>query len=218
LTPRRFTILIGILVGVPTAVIAGLGYGYWINRRLNHPLRDAMETTVEEIQAKIQTPLGELPGLFESLLPIFLAVVLVRSSTVGGTFVNENSIVGSITGFVGDPNFVLTIAALAAAYTFYRTSAINRSVFSDELTESLRSGGNIAAGGAFGAMLEQAGVGQYIAGDVNDHGSGDLRFLYFPQLNTPRSARCTDEVGRFTRRPDPHRLTNLTDGWVLRVR
>jgi GntP family gluconate:H+ symporter len=44
----------------------------------------------------------------------------------------------------------------------------------DSLTEAVKSGGNIiaitAAGGAFGAMLQQAGVGQYIASNLQDLG------------------------------------------------
>ncbi|SEW01351.1 GntP family permease [Natrinema salifodinae] len=172
------TIVIGVLTAAPTAIIAGLGYGYWINRRLNIPLRDAMGTTVEEVQEKVDTPTSALPGLFESLLPILLAVLLVASNTFVETFVGEDSAAAAFTGYVGDPNFALTIAALSAAYTFYRVSEFGDEEFSDELTDALKSGGNIAAitaaGGAFGAMLAEAGVGEYIAGGLENVGLGLL--------------------------------------------
>ncbi|GAA0241348.1 GntP family permease [Haladaptatus pallidirubidus] len=172
------TIMIGLLIGIPTAIVAGLGYGYWINRRITIPLRDAMGTTVEEVEEKVNTPISALPGLFESLLPILLAVLLVGTHTFVETFMGENSTVASITGFFGDPNLALTVAALAAAYTFYRMSQLSGEVFSDKLTDALQSGGNIAAitaaGGAFGAMLAEAGVGDYIAGGLENIGLGLL--------------------------------------------
>ncbi|WP_121741791.1 GntP family permease [Natronorubrum halophilum] len=172
------TILIGLLTGLPTAIIAGLGYGYWINRRLDIPLRDAMGTTVDELEEKVDTPTSALPGLFESALPILLAVLLVGANTGVETFLGEDTTAASFTNYIGDPNFALTIAALAAAFTFYRVSEFTSETFSDELTEALKSGGNIAAitaaGGAFGAMLAAAGAGEYIAGGLENIGLGLL--------------------------------------------
>ncbi|RKD95241.1 GntP family permease [Halopiger aswanensis] len=170
------TILIGLLTGLPTALVAGLGYGYWINNRIEIPLRDAMGTTVAEIEEKVETPTSELPGLFEAQLPIFLAVALVASNTVVETALGEDSALAGFTGFIGDPNFALTVAALSAAFTYYRMSDLSSDDFSDELTEALKSGGNIAAitaaGGAFGYMLQQAGAGDFIAGGLQEIGLG----------------------------------------------
>ncbi len=172
------TILVGVLVGLPTAVVAGLGYGHFINRRLDIPLRDAMGTDVEELEEKVNRPTSALPGLFESLLPILLAVLLVAANTGVETFFGEESAAAGFTGFFGDPNFSLTIAALMAAFTFYRMSDLTEETFSDELTEALKSGGNIAAitaaGGAFGAMLAAAGAGEYIASGLENVGFGLL--------------------------------------------
>ncbi|MFC6717379.1 GntP family permease [Natrialbaceae archaeon GCM10025810] len=172
------TILVGLLTGLPTAIVAGLGYGYFINRRLEIPLRDAMGTTVDELTEKVETPTDQLPGLFEASLPILLAVLLVGLNTFVITFVGEESTPATITNFFGDPNFALTAAALAAAFTYFRMSDISGEVFSDELTEALKSGGNIAAitaaGGAFGYMLNEAGAGDLIAGSLQELGLGVL--------------------------------------------
>ena len=172
------TILVGILVGFPTAIVAGLGYGYWINRRLDIPLRDAMGTSIDELESKVDTPASALPGLLESLLPILLAVLLVAANTAVETFLGEESTPASVTGFFGDPSLSLTVAALAAAFTFYRMNEFSENGFSDELTESLKSGGNIAAitaaGGAFGAILAAAGAGEYIASGLENVGFGLL--------------------------------------------
>ncbi|WP_423747279.1 GntP family permease (plasmid) [Haladaptatus sp. SPP-AMP-3] len=172
------TMLVGGVVGLPTALVSGLAYGHWINRRLNIPLRDAMGTTVTEIEEVATTPIDQLPGLFESLLPIILAVGLVGAATTVDTLFSDNAFASAVTGYVGDPNFALTAAAMAAAVTYFRISDIGRSEFSDELTDALKSGGNIAAitaaGGAFGVMLQAAGAGDYIAGGLKGVGFGLL--------------------------------------------
>ncbi len=172
------TIAIGILVGLPTALVSGLGYGYWINRRMEIPLRDTMGTTVEELEEQNQVETSQLPGVLESLLPILLAVLLVTADTTTRTVLGENAAVGDVTGFFGDPNLALTVAALSAAFTYYRMSDLDSDMFSDELTDALKSGGNIAAitaaGGAFGAMLQAAGAGEYIANGLEGVGLGLL--------------------------------------------
>ncbi|WP_049942034.1 GntP family permease [Haloterrigena turkmenica] len=172
------TIAIGVLVGFPTALISGLGYGYWINKRIEIPLRDTMGTTVEELEEQNEVETSQLPGLFESLLPILLAVLLVTADTTTQTLLGEDASVGDVTGFFGDPNLALTVAALAAAFTYYRMSNLDSDTFSDELTDALKSGGNIAAitaaGGAFGAMLQAAGAGEYIANGLEGIGLGLL--------------------------------------------
>ncbi|MFC5970399.1 GntP family permease [Halomarina salina] len=187
------TILIGLIVAIPAALVSGLLYGRWINARLDIPLRDTMSTTTEELESVAQKPTSALPGMGESLLPILLAVVLIASSTFVNTFVDAPSALGFIadilgeatveqilttaqpyTDFVGDKNVALTIAALAAAYTFYRYTGLTSSEWNDELTEALKSGGNIAAitaaGGAFGALLAASGIGDYIAGGLQELG------------------------------------------------
>lgn len=167
------TILVGLLVAIPTALLAGVVYGKWINRQLDDiPLRETMGSTAREMQNLADRPISALPGLFEATLPILLAVLLIGASTTTDTLVDagllaENSTLTVVAGFLGDANFALTAAALSAALTYLRTQSLDRDVWSDELVEALQSGGHIAAitaaGGAFGAMLAASGIGDYIA-------------------------------------------------------
>jgi gluconate:H+ symporter, GntP family len=86
-----------------------------------------------------------------------------------------------VASFLGDPNFALTAAALAAAVTYLRVRAIEQDVWTDELTESLKSGAHIAAitsaGGAFGALLAASGIGEYITELIAVGGEGGLTVL-----------------------------------------
>ena len=166
------TILVGLVVAVPTVFVSGVLYGKWINRQLDIPLRETMGSSVERVEELADRPASELPGIFEAMLPILLAVLLVSSGTTVNTLIDVNLLseggpVDVATTFVGDANIALTAAALAAAITYYRMESISRQEWSDELVDSLQSGGHIAAitaaGGAFGGMLALSGIGDYIA-------------------------------------------------------
>ena len=160
-------IMIGIPMALVTSIIAGIVYGRWIDKRMDIPLRDVMGTTEEDLMEAVEEDTENLPGLFEALLPILLAVVLVASNTMLTTFAPGMEAAIAVTEFIGDPNFALTAAALASAYTFWRFSDITTDTFSEELVTAIKDGGNIiaitAGGGAFGGMLAAAGVGEYIA-------------------------------------------------------
>ncbi|RDI70546.1 GntP family permease [Halopelagius longus] len=165
------TILVGVATALPAAFLAGIVYGRWINRRLDIPLRDTMATTTEELEELANRNTSSLPGMFESLLPILLAVVLVGALTFVNSFRDVLPTLEAIrpyVQFIGNKNVALTIAAMAAAHTYYRHNDLDREEWTEELTEALRSGGNIAAitaaGGAFGALLAASGIGDYITG------------------------------------------------------
>ncbi|QLG60958.1 GntP family permease [Halorarum salinum] len=171
-------ILVGATLALPSSALAGIVYGRFLHSREDFPLREAMGATAENLRKKAEADLSELPSLFESLLPILLPVVLIASNTIAGTLYEGGTLVAA-TSFLGDPNFALTAAALTSAYTFYRLeTGGDLDLFNTELTEAIKSGGNIiaitAAGGTFGAMLAAAGVGEYIAGGLENMGLGLL--------------------------------------------
>jgi gluconate:H+ symporter, GntP family len=186
----------GILVAVPTAAVSGVLYGKWINARLDDiPLRETMGSTPEEVHERAERPLSELPSVFEAALPILLAVVLIASNTTVdfmldlaadgvAPFAGLEGVLEAadpVASFLGDPNFALTAAALAAAVTYLRVRAIEQDVWTDELTEALKSGAHIAAitsaGGAFGALLAASGIGEYITELIAVGGEGGLTVL-----------------------------------------
>ncbi|SFG55712.1 gluconate:H+ symporter, GntP family [Halopelagius inordinatus] len=165
---------VGALVAIPTTLVGGVVYGRWIDPRMDIPLRDAMGTTAESVRENADQPIDELPGIVEATLPIVVPVVFIASNTIAGVLLSEGASILSVTAFFGDPNIALTAAALLSSWTFYRMKDLTRRELESELTEALKSGGNIiaitAAGGAFGAMLQSAGIGDYIAGNLSEVG------------------------------------------------
>jgi len=174
------TMVVGVVVAIPTAVVSGVLYGRWINGRLDDiPLRETMGSDVADVVELSERSTEDLPGRFESSLPILLAVLLVGANTTVDYLIEAEVLPGGTAldpaaSFVGDPNFALTAAALAAALTYLRARDLDRPAWNDELVEALKSGGHIAAitaaGGAFGAMLAASGIGPYIADGLQDVG------------------------------------------------
>jgi len=188
-TDLGVTIAIGVVTAIPAAILSGLVYGRWINARLDIPLRDTMSTTTEELEEVAEKSTSELPGVLESSAPVVLAVALIAAQTFVTGFIDWPAIEGTaivaalelvepVAAFLGNKNVALTVAALAAAYTFMRQNDLSRSEWADELTEALQSGGNIAAitaaGGAFGALLAASGIGSYLADALQGVGIGLL--------------------------------------------
>ncbi|MDG5760404.1 SLC13 family permease [Natronococcus sp. A-GB1] len=177
-------ILVGAAVALPTSMLGGIVYGRFLNSREEFPLREAMGSDPEDLQERTDRPTSELPGLLESSLPIAAPVVLIAGNTTADVLVDQGAIaeggaIDAAASFLGDPNFALTAAAILAAYTYYRMEMQgDRDLFNNEITEAIKSGGNIiaitAAGGTFGAMLAIAGVGEWIAGGLEEIGLGLL--------------------------------------------
>jgi gluconate:H+ symporter, GntP family len=168
-------LLLGAALALPTSLFAGIVYGRFLHEREEFPLREAMGSSPESLEQRANRPTSELPGLFESSLPIAVPVVFIASATITDALLGEGSLVASVAAFLGDPNLALTAAASISAFTYYRMEmAGDRELFNEEVTEAIKSGGNIvaitAAGGTFGAMLAIAGVGDYIADGLVEAG------------------------------------------------
>jgi GntP family gluconate:H+ symporter len=170
------TILVGLLVAAPLAVV-GLSYAAFIDRLRPVPLRESSATSTN---SSAQRPERELPSLFASLLPIALPVFLITLATVftaaermhpglnyrtqiGGVSVS----LGGVLDFLGDKNIALLLAAIVAMVLVARRKRMTRAELGKFTARALDDAGMIllitCAGGAFGAMLAAAGVGDSLA-------------------------------------------------------
>ena len=161
-------ILVGALVALPAASV-GLLFGKWLDRRMPIPMRDTGEAP--------PPPDDEpLPGLFASLLPIVLPVVLISMLTVAQPLAASGSefwlALLPWVSVLGNPNLALLLAAVAALYVYLRQRRPARNVAANMIEQALMSGGVIilitAAGGAFGAMLQEAQIGPAVQGLFSD--------------------------------------------------
>jgi Gnt-I system low-affinity gluconate transporter len=176
-----WVILLGVIAGIPTAVLAGPVFGRYISRKLkveNNFLPEAADTPVDPAQGGVAFRLVMNILLLPIILIIIHAVVklLVESNhLVRGFFTN-------IFLFIGHPFAALTLATLAALYLL----GIRRGKTGAELleisTRSLAPAGLIilitGAGGVFKQVLVDSGIGVTLADAVSDAGIPILLLAY----------------------------------------
>jgi len=159
----------GIIVGIFT-VSAGYLYALWANRKWPVPVRDTADTSVADLKSMTEKDEATLPPFWLSMLPIILPVLLIAGSTFFNSRAKAPSrtttTIAALINNAGNPNVALTISAAIALLTFawwHRDKKKNIKAF---LQNSLSSGGLIilitSAGGAFGGILQQTGIGYRI--------------------------------------------------------
>ena len=157
----------GLGIGIIT-VAAGYLYALWANKRWDLPLRDTPDISIEELKQFSTQQTQDLPSLGWSLLPILLPILLITGNTFtrmltdGQTLSSSQAIVVKILTTLGDANMALFLSAIIALFLLWRQVGDTKA-FSKYVGEALSSAGIIilitSAGGAFGQMLQQTGIG-----------------------------------------------------------
>jgi GntP family gluconate:H+ symporter len=148
-----------------------------------------------------------LPGLFMSLLPIVLPVLLIAGHAVAMQVDPKGFADGNLAwlAVAGNPNMALMLSAALALLTYVLRRRPSKSDLSAMVEESLLSAGVIvlitSAGGAFGAMLKEANVG----GAVQAIFSGEQRaagmallFLAFAMASMIKLSQGSTTVAMIT--------------------
>ncbi len=168
-------ILAGAGVGIPCALL-GLAFAYWIDSKTDFPVRPMPGgEDVPEIDE------DKLPSLFASLLPIALPVLLIAGVAFGRPWFEvegqDPSAAWKIFLIFGDKNVAMLLSTFVAMGVYYRQHRPALSQMGTVAETALKSGGLIilitSAGGAFGAMLQKAQVGDAVqelfAGEATTH-------------------------------------------------
>ncbi len=154
-------ILGGIVIGSIT-VAAGYAYSVWATRRWELPMRDTPDIRVEELKRISSKSYDELPSLGLSLLPIVLPLVLITGNTFSGMLLDAETLGYKVLSTIGDANIALFISAIIALFLLWKQIRDQKS-FQKFVAEAISSAGIIilitSAGGAFGQMMQQTGIG-----------------------------------------------------------
>jgi GntP family gluconate:H+ symporter len=172
--PMGMMMIGGVLLGFMN-ITAGYIFANWANRKWPIPLRDSVDARLEDIKLASEKETAGLPNLFFSLLPVLIPFVLICINTIlesmpGSQLNTDHSLLNGLinaTKFIGDKNIALVIGGLAALLLLAVQKKAGKVEMSASMHTALMSGGNIiliiAAGGAFGAMLQQSGISTRIA-------------------------------------------------------
>jgi gluconate:H+ symporter, GntP family len=153
--------LAGLAAALP-ATLASWAFAVFADRRWNIPVRPAPRSTLDELEKAASAPEEKLPGFWISLAPIALPVLLIVSSMAANAWAPGGALT-EIAALLGNPNMALLIAAAVAVWVLVRQKHVRLASLAGPLEGAIASGGLIvlitAAGGAFGAMLQKAGLG-----------------------------------------------------------
>ena len=155
------TIFYGLIVGLPTAIIAGPLFGSFISRYVpGNPSKELMDQIAKESENK------NLPSFTVTVVTILLPVFLMLLKTFADVAFPAEHIFRQWMDFIGHPITALLAALLLAFYTFGAARGFDRTKIMKLLDESLAPTAAIVlivgAGGGFKQMLVDTGVGNVI--------------------------------------------------------
>jgi GntP family gluconate:H+ symporter len=155
------TIFYGLLVGLPTAMIAGPIFGKFISKYVpGEASPELMAQLAHEPEAR------ELPGFGITLLTVLLPVVLMLLKTFADVAFDEKNVVRQWLDFIGHPITALLAALLLSLYTFGTARGFTSKQIMKFVDDSLAPTAAIVliigAGGGFKQMLVASGVGNAI--------------------------------------------------------
>ena len=160
--PTRGTIFYSLLVGIPTAIIAGPLLAPMLVRRVPFEPTGALAAQFTE-----KAGLKSLPGFGVTVFTVVLPVLLMLVATGVDIFVPATSTFRKVVDFIGDPIPAMLIAALVSFYTLGFACGFNKEQvlkFSDECLAPIAGVLLIiGAGGGFSRVLYYSGVGDAVA-------------------------------------------------------
>ena len=161
------TIVVGIVAGIIPALL-GWVVAIIASRRIDAPMRDMGTTSAEELEAIITRREEELPSLGWALAPVLAPVLLIGGASIAGVLGLAARFPSGFAAleFLGNRNVALVIGAALAVALLMRQRGLSLARVSERISGPFATAGVIiliaSAGGAFGFMLKNAGVGDAI--------------------------------------------------------
>lgn len=155
------TILFGLLVGLPTAALAGPIFAAWIAPHVALPADNPLARQLEGESLK------ESPGFAISIFTVLVPVILMLLASLADIALDAGSSLRAGLHFVGNPIVALLIALLFSFVSLGRPRKFTRAEVLKFCNDCLAPTATIllviGAGGGFNQVLVQSGVGSAIA-------------------------------------------------------
>ncbi|APR36947.1 GntP family permease [Paraburkholderia sp. SOS3] len=162
------TIVYGLIVGVPTAIVAGPLFALLIHRQIalpeNNPL--AAQFIAQFDDQGEQKNKRELPSFGVTLFTILLPVILMLIGSWADLLFAPKTLANDLLHFIGNTDVALLIAVLVSFWTFGAQRGFNREQIQKFCGECLAPIAGITlivgAGGGFGRVLMDSGISKQI--------------------------------------------------------
>jgi gluconate:H+ symporter, GntP family len=143
-----------LVIGLPTAAIAGPLFARWAIRHVDVP---PPESAVQRLD-----PGRRWPDFGLTLFSMLLPVLLILAGTVGQLVFQPDTVPGEIAGFVGNPSIALLISVLFALWSLGAKCGFSRPQLLKFTEESVASVGMVilivGGGGGFARVLQVTGA------------------------------------------------------------
>ncbi len=174
--PIGWMIMLGLIVGIPTAILAGPVFGKYIGKKL-------MISPPDFVKEGYSPEKGSKGDFFWVLLVIALPLILIVIATVTNALVGDReSFWISLISFVGHPFSALTLSVLTASWFLGYRKGFNGKQILEFSDKSLAPAGLIilvtGAGGVFKEVLTESGVGEALANTMIAYQIAPLAMAY----------------------------------------
>jgi GntP family gluconate:H+ symporter len=157
------TIAYALLVGLPTAALAGPIFAAWIAPRIQLP---AQNPVAEQFAGGDGGDLRDLPGFGISVFTVLLPVILMLLASAAAVVLPTTSTVRAVLDFVGGPIIALLVALLFSFWSLGYRQRFTRDQLLKFANDCLAPTATIllviGAGGGFNRVLIESGVGKAI--------------------------------------------------------
>jgi GntP family gluconate:H+ symporter len=160
------TLGLGVIVAIPTIVVAGPVFARFADRWVPVPAGDLYDASTDKRERR--------PTFVATLATVLLPVVLMMGKAFGDILVDEGTTTRNVLDFIGEPFVALLIAVIVAIFTFGIATGMSKEDVSDVLSSSLPPIAGIilivGAGGGFKQTLVDTGIAEVVADFVRDSG------------------------------------------------
>jgi len=158
------TIMYGLIVGVPTAIVAGPLFALLIHKYIKLPENNPLAS--QFIDSHKEGEPRELPGFGITLFSILLPVILMLVGSWADLISTPKTLPNDLLHFVGNSDVALLIAVLFSFWSFGASRGFNREQIQKFCGECLAPIAGITlivgAGGGFGNVLRESGISQQL--------------------------------------------------------
>lgn len=202
-------IIAGLIAAIiPVMIVMWLANRF--NEKLNIPLRETKGSSLDELGKIVKKKDEELPGFGISLLPVILPVILISMVTfidfmgkIEGVNLAVPAGLMGVLEFFGNKNVAMFLAALIAMYTLAKQRGWTLEKLGDSMGSPLETAGVIilitGAGGAFGTMIRETGIGDTIeAIGVSEGNTAGMLFMAWLLTAVIRAAQGSATVSMIT--------------------
>jgi GntP family gluconate:H+ symporter len=171
------TLMLGVLVAIPTVVVSGPLFGRLAGRWVDVP-------APELFAGREEKAVGDRPAFGVTIATVLLPVVLMMAKALVDIVIdNPDNGVQQVFDVIGNPFIALLAAVVVAMFTFGRGSGMDRATVTKSVETSLPAIAGIllivAAGGGFKQVLVDTGIGTLLADWAKDADISVLLLSWF---------------------------------------